>query len=270
MSDSTGPTTDDDPNAWARRPENYAIIAAAKAVSDAVKHEQAINDDDSENIAAAQKAVTTALAGFHAAAGADRCVLRLVVGFALDKPRASDAEVERILTGIEADPNAASESQRRIVREMTMRAVTALGLLSQRITCFAAWLLFLGVSGRKGVPGEVWEHTPTAGVDMDGGHVETFMAKLVDMIGYTAGQEGLLPTHRLTAPILSRALKAWSDMQRRSRFELPAIRPRTVRKWCGSTAWQFKLNEQFELAYQRGLNDRARKATDDSLLLPRI
>ena len=105
---------------------------------------------------------------------------------------------------------------------------------------------------------------------MDGGHVEAFKAKLVDMVGYTAGHEGLLPTHRLTASILERALKAWSDMQRRSRFKLSDIRVRTVRKWCGSTAGQFKLNEQFELAYQRGLDDRARKATDGSLLLPSI
>jgi hypothetical protein len=246
-----------------------ALLALDKALT-VIERERGINDDNSDEVPSAQKALNVALTELHAAIGADKAVLRQVVGFALNKPRASDAEVERVLAGIEADADATSEPQRRIVRAMTVRAVTVLGLLSHRITSFAGWSLFLGANGRKAVPGEVWNHTPTAGVDTDGGHVEAFKAKLVDMVGYTAGHEGLLATHRLTASILGRALKAWSDMQRRSRFKLPAIRVRTVRKWCGSTHGQFKLNEQFELAYQGGIAARAFKKTDESRLLPRL
>jgi hypothetical protein len=106
-----------------------ALLALDKALT-LVKRECGINDDNSDEVPFVQKALNAALTEIHAAIGADKAVLRQVVGFALDKPRASDAEVERVLSGIAADPDATSEPQRRIVRAMTMRAVTALGLLA--------------------------------------------------------------------------------------------------------------------------------------------
>ncbi len=251
--------TDDELLTWMTRPEKRAMFAALKALEEAIENERGINADDSEIVARAQDAVNAALADLLAATGADKPVLRQVAGFALRKRRASDAEVERLLAGIEADPNAASGAQRRIIRAMTAKAVTLLGLLPHRITAMAAWSLFLGASGRKAVPGEVWRPEPTAGVDADSGPVETCRTELVAKVGYTVGLEGLPSTHRLTASILSRALAAWDAMSRRSRFRLPQVRSRTIRKWCSG--------EQFDLACKQGADDRKLNRTDPSRLL---
>lgn len=197
-----------------------ALLALDKART-LVERERGISDDNSDEVPSVQKELNAALTEIHAAIGADKVVLRQVVGFVLDKPRASDAEVERVLSRIEADPDATSEPQRRIVRATTMRAVTALGLLSQRITSFTAWSLFLGASGRGAVPGEVFAPSLVSGVDRDSGPFETLKTKLVDMTGYTAGCEGLPSTRRVPSAILRRARAAWRDMTRRSRTPIP-------------------------------------------------
>ena len=261
-------------------PAGRRALLALEKTFEVVERERGINDDESEALPGAQQAIIDALHEVYVASGADKSLLRRSVGFVLNKPRASDAEVERILCGIEADPDARSEPQRRVVRKIVTRVVADLGL-PQRITSFAAWMLFLGVNGRKATPntpkgknalasdeGEVWDYVPQAGIDPDGGPAEVFRVKLVRMIGYTAGHEELPRTHCLTASILDRALKAWNAMKARAHCSLPAIRPRTIRQWCGSAGGPFKYGEQFDIAYRRGIADQAGGKTDMQDFLP--
>lgn len=249
-------------------PGGPQALLALKKLFEAVEREHGLNDDEGENATLAQAAVIEGLHGLSAAAGADRVLKRRSVGFALNKPRASDAEVERVLARIEADPDATSGAQRKIVKAMTMRAVVDEGHLPKRITSFTAWLLFLGVSGRGAVPGEVFAPSLVSSVDRNTGPFETLKIKLVDMTGYTAGYEGLPITRRLSGAILRRARAAWCNMRRKSRTPIKDAQSGTIRKWCGSTAGAFKFGEQFNLAYQQGLADRAAGKTGARRLLP--
>jgi hypothetical protein len=255
-------------------PGGRRMIFALETLLQAVECEGGINDDESDDFSPAQEAVIDAQQDLCAATGAEGVILRRGVAFVLDKSRVTDAEVERVLAGVEADPNAASESQRRIVRALAMRAVVDLRLLPRRVTAFPAWSLFLGTSGRKAAPdggqratGGVWAYVPTAGVNADDGPVEAFKSKLVDKVGYTAGNEGLRVTHRLTESILTRAVAEWNGMRRRSRYPLPPGRTRNIRKWCGLAGGSFKLNEQFERAYQHRVADHALAKADAGRLL---
>jgi hypothetical protein len=281
---------DDELTAWAARAENRTLLAAAKALQETASCARGINDDESDTLPPAQQATIDALHGVFKIAGAEDVLLAKVVGFALDKVRASGAEVERVLHGIEADPDARLETQQRIVRKMAMCAAVDIGFLPRRMTFFSAWSLFLGANGRKAAPapqrpaknaygpahcrksapedeGNVWSHTPVVGVDPNTGSEEVFKAKLVRMIGYTTGWEELPTSHRLTQDITARALAMWEVMRAHAHFPLPAIKLKTLRKWCGPNA-PLELSEQFEIAYRRGLADHAANKTDTEDFLP--
>jgi hypothetical protein len=266
-----------DPRVEARRaaerlietPGGPQALLQLERLFETVRHERGVNDDSSETVAPAQEAVIDVLHGVSAAAGADKSILRRVVGFALDKPRASDAEVEQVLAGIEANPDATSKAQRNLVRSMTMRAVVDLRLIPKRVTSFPAWSLHLGATGRSAVPGEVFAPSLVSGVDPDSGPFETLKSELVGRIGYTAGYEQLPVSRRLSSAILRRARAAWRDMRRRSKTPIPDVQAGTIRKWCGSAGGAFKYSEQFNLAYQQGRAAHATgKIAADKLLPP--
>jgi len=254
--------------AWLETPAGLEALDAIGKMLRGVEQERGANDDEGDAVAAAQETVLSSQSEFLTAIGADKVLVRRSVGFALAKSKASDAEVERVLSGIEADPDATSEPQRRLVRRMTMRAVVDLGCLPRRITAFAGWQLFLGVNGRKAAPGEIWRPIPAAGVDMDTGPDTTFVSNLVQKIGYTSGYENDRAAPRLPRPLLKRAMREWEKMRKRSRTRLPAVKLDTIRRWCSATG-PIRFGEQFDLAYRQGILARERRTGDPRWLLSR-
>jgi hypothetical protein len=253
--------------AWLQTPAGRSVLTALGRVLDAVEREKTAGR--TEAVVAAQEIVISALSDLRVATGAEGLLLRRVGGFALDKPRATDAEVKRIVNEVLSSPDATSEPQQRRVRAMFMRAVIDAGLLPEKIARSAAWATFLSASGRFSHHGGVWARVKTVGVKPHTGALETAKVHLMYRTGYTAGAEGNSITRRLTSSILSRAQALWKKMRRNARTDsLPAVSTDTIRKWCNSRAEPLSLGAQFKLAYDQGKVDRAANTIDRRRLLP--
>jgi hypothetical protein len=159
--------------AWLQTPGGRSALMAVGRILDAVEREKTANK--TEAVTAAQETVISALSGLRVATGAEGILLRRVVGFALDKPRATDAEVKRIVNEVLSSPDATSEPQQRRVRAMFMRAVIDAGVLPEKIARSAAWATFLSASGRFSHHGGVWARVKAVGVKPHTGALETAM-----------------------------------------------------------------------------------------------
>jgi hypothetical protein len=254
--------------AWLQKPAGRSALIATGKLLEAVEREKTA--ESAEAVTACQEAALSALSDYRVATSASGLLLRRVVGFALDKPHATDAEVQRVISEILSSPDATSKAQQRRVRVMFMRAVIDNGVLPEKITRSTAWAQFLAASGRFSHLGGVWARVKTAGVKPETGGLETAKSGIVDRTGYTAGAEGALVTHRLTKPILNRALALWRDMRHHWRSgHLPNVTADTIRKWCGSKEEPLRLGERFSLAYDEGVADLGAKTVNPSRLLPR-
>jgi hypothetical protein len=108
-----GKAMDDELMAWAMRPETRPILAAAKAVRDALEHERGANDDDTRRLA--HEHVLAAAAALDAATGLRDFSRRRVLSTAVGQPAHGSVSTSKGLEAIfrRSGKNSPRETEQR-------------------------------------------------------------------------------------------------------------------------------------------------------------